>query len=76
MGLAQPAGRVQPGSGDLICSKPDRPLLTQRAILKPLPRHENHINPVFTQSFQTVRRDPFIDNNHINALRINNFMQT
>ena len=38
--------------------------------------HQSHINPALAQPFQTFRRNAFIDNNHINPLRINNLMQT
>lgn len=38
--------------------------------------HQSHINPALAQPFQTFRRNAFIDNNHINALRIDDLMQT
>ena len=37
--------------------------------------NQHHLNPAFSEPVQALRRNAFIDNNHINPLRINDFMQ-
>lgn len=35
---------------------------------------QNHFNPSLSQSFQTIRRNAFINNDHVDTLSINDLM--